>query len=274
MSARIAKLEALLTRIQERAAEPRPLTAVAAAATSAQAAEDEAEEESLDEPAVALSPVAEIDDLDDLPLEESPAPSETQDLDEPQSLDEIQDLDEIQELDDVELDEPDIPISGPVQAAEPTIDDAIDAAAHQPPVTPPPESGEGLAQPQIPANVGPTMEQLGQTIALEEGGVQEFELDEPTLDETGGDETARGQAPTSDRGVVLSQPPRSQEELTLPENAREELDRVRLGDTTPLEARVSSRPVISTNVVDLVSSAREFAPKSFLDLLDASLKLK
>lgn len=234
MNARIAKLEALLARVHVRAETPRQL-----AATTAPSEEE-------------ATAAAEV-------VDETPAP-----------LTEIDDLDDVGELEEVELDEPDMPISGPISQSEPTLDDAISAAEYQPPVTPPPESGEELTRPQIPVNNGPTMEQLGETIALEEGGPQNFELDEPTLDEPRLSEppVSRVEAETP------SSLPPSQEDLTLPENAREELDRVRLGDRTPLEARVSSRPVLSTNVVELVSSAREFAPKSFLDLLEASLKLK
>jgi hypothetical protein len=102
------------------------------------------------------------------------------------------------------------------------------------------------------------MEQLGETIPLEEGGPQDFELDEPTLDEPTLAEPSPSEAPPGQMEAELptSTPP-AQEDLVVPENAREELERVRLGDSTPLQARVSSRPVLSTNVVDLVSSARE-----------------
>lgn len=234
MNARITKLEALLVRVHQRTEEPRSLGTTAAPS---------------EEVATAL-----VEDL-----EEEPAP-----------LAEIDDFDDVTDLPEVEFDEPDMPVSGPVSAPEPTMDDAMSAAAYQPPVTPPPESGEELTRPQIPMSSGPTMEQLGETIALEEGGPQTFELDEPTLDEPG-----LSEPPTSYvEAEIPASVPTAHEDLTLPENAREELERVRLGESTPLQARVSSRPVLSTNVVDLVSSARDFAPKSFLDLLEASLKLK
>jgi hypothetical protein len=231
MSARVAKLESLLARVQTRAGEPRPVAAAAAA--------------------------EEIDELDEaVPVDE---------------IDELDEIDEIDDLDEVELDEPGQPESGQVAAS--TMDDAIDAAEHQPPMTPPPESGEGIASPQIPAQGGPTMEQLGETISLEEGPSQDFELDEPVLDEPDMEEPASHMeaeiAPP--RVVPASVPP---EQIHVPENAREELERVRLGDSTPVEARVSTRPVISTNVVELVTSSRAFEPKSFLELVDSSLKLK
>lgn len=223
MSIRIAKLEALLTRVQARAQQPRAVIAAAA---------------------LASEPLAE--------------------LDEPGEDIEIDDLDDMQEIEDVDLDEPGVPESGPVSAT--TMDDAIDAAAHQPPLTPPPESGEEVASPHIPAHTGPTMEQLGETISLEEGQQRDFELDEPTL------EVPEPAAPPSQMEADIPSAPPAQ--LQVPETAREDLERVRLGDSTPLEARVVSRPMISTNVVDLVTSSRDFRPRSFQELVDASLGLK
>ena len=186
-------------------------------------------------------------------------------LDQPvEEIRDIDGLDDVQEIDSVDLDEPGVPESGPVSAT--TMDDAMDAAAHQPPLTPPPESGEEIASPHIPAHAGPTMEQLGQTISLDEGQQRDFELDEPTL------EIPQPEPPPSQMEAELPSTP--SEQMQVPETAREDLERVRLGDSTPIEARVVSRPVISTNVVDLVSSSRAFRPQSFLELVDASLKLK
>jgi hypothetical protein len=239
MSALVGRLEALLTRVQKRASAPRPLQ------TATLPSDDDAADdlEATTEVAISLPEIDEVGEFDE-------------------------GIDDVPEIVDVELDEVDVPISGPVSAVEPTMDEAMDAAEHQSPLTPPPEAGEELTRPHIPAKDGPTMEQLGETIALEEGGPQNLELDEPTLDEP-----TLSEPPSSHREAELPAS-RAPDDLTLPENAREELERVRLGDSAPLEARVSSRPVISTNVVDLVSSARNFAPTTFLDLLEASLKLK
>jgi hypothetical protein len=149
------------------------------------------------------------------------------------------------------------------------MDDAMDAAEHQPPMTPPPESGEGITSPQIPPQGGPTMEQLGQTISLEEGSRQDFELDEPILEEPREEE-----AQSHMEAHLPASVPSHSDQLRVPENAREELDRHRLGDSTPVDARVSTRPVLSTNVVEFVTATRTFEPKSFVDLVDASLSLK
>jgi len=130
-----------------------------------------------------------------------------------------------------------------------------------PPLTPPPESGEEPApKVSIPRDPGPTMAQLGQTISLDEGVGGPLELDEPP-------------PPPSRRGVDQPRVAAYSEELPLPENAREELDRVRLGQSAEVGPTVHTRPVLSTNVVDFVSAVRSYQPESFLELLDASLRL-
>jgi hypothetical protein len=165
--------------------------------------------------------------------------------------------------DDLDLDEP--PESGRsrVRGSELTLGD--DEADGRPPLTPPPESGEEPApKVSIPRDPGPTMAQLGQTISLEEATGGSLELAEPA-------------PPPSRRGIdqLEMSPPQMgySEELPLPENAREELDRVRLGQSTEVGPTVHSRPVLSTNVVDFVSAVRSYEPETFLDLLDASLRL-
>lgn len=269
---RINRLEALLARVTARAAEPRPVAQ--AAALKSTPLEDAVPleaplglDEAAESPPIALAPALVPDaveagfDLDEPGLDEP-------DLDEPVMVDEpleVSDVDlaEVQEVDDIEIDDIDDmeeqPESG--QVASTTMDDAIDAAEHQPPLTPPPESGEGFTSPQIPQQGGPTMAQLGQTISLEEGRQRDFELDEPIAD----DEMASGpQASATIR----------EEDADFPEDVQEELDRMRLGKATPIEARVASRPVVTTNVVQFVSASRTFEPKSFLELLDSSLKLR
>jgi len=165
--------------------------------------------------------------------------------------------------DDLDLDEP--PESGRSRVRSAELIGSYDEADGHPPLTPPPESGEEPApKVSIPRDPGPTMAQLGQTITLEEesGGV--LELAEPA-------------PPPSRRGVdqLEMSPPQVgySEELPLPENAREELDRVRLGQSTEVGPTVHSRPVLSTNVVDFVSAVRSYQPETFLDLLDTSLRL-
>lgn len=222
-----AKLEALLGRVQQNAQAPR--TAAAAAPGPALEAVSSVPPLELDEPGLdSLSP---------------PAGAAANEL---------------------ELDEPPESGSARVRGAE-LLDGPDDA--DRPPLTPPPESGEEpAAKVSIPRDPGPTMAQLGQTIALDEAGGGSLELDELP-------------SPPSRRGVdqlAMNLPSRSSgysEELPLPENARQELDRVRLGQSTEVGPTVHTRPVLSTNVVDFVSAVRSHEPETFLALLDASLRL-
>jgi hypothetical protein len=163
---------------------------------------------------------------------------------------------------ELELDEPPESGSARVRGSE-----QLEEVDDRPPLTPPPESGEEPApKVSIPRDPGPTMAQLGQTIALDDGGGGPLELDEPP-------------PPPSRRGVdqlAMSLPRASSsysEELPLPENAREELDRVRLGQSTEVGPTIHTRPVLSTNVVDFVSAVRSQEPETFAALVDASLRL-
>lgn len=233
MNARVAKLETLLGRIQRRGAEPRlapsPLELSVHGAEPAQ-----------ETPAPAL-PVPELE-LDE-PGESVPPPADSNRQDSllPESLD---------ALDEVVIDEE--PTSTPLMA-EP-------ARLTQPPGS--------VAEPsQLGVRTGPTLEQVGATVALDEGPTDGLELDEPLRDPT---------QPSSHPGARLEAelPQAARQSVKSVESTMQDLQRLRLGESTPVEARVSTRPVAATNVVDFVNAAKSFAPKSFLELLDASLNLK
>jgi len=254
MSVRVAKLESLLSRVQERASQPRPVALAVAPVV---------EEVELDEPDDLGAPVAEAQDLEldepelSLPEPSAPEPSSPEAA-APESM-ALDDIGEMEEIEEVDLDEE--PVSGGMDAA-------MSAPASAPPIAP--VSAADVGTPPVAQEV-PTMEQLGETISLEEGKAQDFELDEPVLEEPEPAAEASGHLEMEIPGSV---PPVAGESLQVPESAREDLERVRLGEATPVEARVSTRPVVSTNVVDFVSSAKEFQPESFAALLDASLGLK
>lgn len=279
MSARIGKLEELLARVARNGSKPRapataaaassPVAAASAPALAAPALDVESTELELDEPS--LEEVPDSLDSDSLGTKGSERdggapPSVELEMDEPaESAPASLEAAEV-ELDEVELDEP--PESGRSLVADP-MQRALEAADRSGPLTPPPESGpEPAKSPSIPAHSGPTMEQLGQTITLEEGPEDELEVDEPVAE-----------APVS--------APRSHLEMELPESnvgtydaglsappeAREELERVRLGQPASVAAHVAERPVLSTNVVDFVAAHRARAPESFLGWLDSSLEL-
>jgi len=227
------KLHALLARVQQNSTLPRVVRTPTAAAAPASAFAPVS--------AKAVPPVVPLE-LDEPGLESVPPPSA------------------VPSRSELELEEPPESGSAPVRSS---LDDLREV--DHPPLTPPPESGEEPApKVSIPRDPGPTMAQLGQTITLDEAPRADLELDEPA-------------APPSRRGIDQLEmvPPIGaySEELPLPENAREELDRVRLGQSAEVGPTVHTRPVLSTNVVDFVSAVRSYQPETFLALLDASLDL-
>ncbi len=162
-----------------------------------------------------------------------------------------------------------------------TMDEALAgvAARMEAPLTPPPESGpepsagpSELRIPQAPArpiSVLPTTEQLGQTVTLEEGPAADFELDEP-LSEAEEELAAAPEAAHLEAELPAASVGTFDQELASPPGAREELERVRLGE---VQAQVVARPVISTNVVEFVNAGGERRVESFLALIDGSLSL-
>ncbi len=279
MNARSAKLETLLARVLTRAAQPRSL-ALAPEPTAQQAAPVlEAALVVQPVPVEAPVPTATTKAVNDDHITNAASDAEPKTL--PKSaakhdersesappLGEVEELDDLEELEmtELDLDEPQ------------SLEIADEPESEIPPLSATLESVDPLTRKAESSRDVPTMSQLGETIHLEEGHSQEFELDEPALDEpyletsdlavSGTDSTAA----TSDleASLPLSQPSDS---LAPPQGAREELENLRLGDATPIEAHISTRPVLSTNVVDLISSSRTFEPQSFLELLDASLSL-
>jgi len=165
MSLRIAKLEALLGRVQRRMSEPRAVDSVAPTQTfrpgpgpqdavvTNDAVEagssDDDEPLSLDSPSI-IPPSDEPDSLDGPELVASLSPE--------RASAPVVDLDE------------QVPESGPVVS---TLEQALSQAAEGP-ITPPPESvEEPIVSPPRPSRPfgTPTLEQLGETVDLEEGDV-------------------------------------------------------------------------------------------------------
>ena len=219
------------------------------------------------------------------------------------------------DFDDVEEEPP----SSSRRAIASSMDEALaDAAAREVPLqTPPPESGPqeavtlprmaGLPQPDVDealpgaAEYGqlaeglPTSAQLGNTVALEEGGPVEFEVEAPA--ESGRKESTpapsedfearlpqREAAGTYDSG--LAPPPEAQSELeahreraaVAAEVAVEEeffgAGQAVAIDTTPEPVESFERSPVRTSAVTSVTGAPpRFRPGSFLELRDDSLKL-
>lgn len=139
------------------------------------------------------------------------------------------------------------------------------------PITPPPESGRERSAAERGRRDGPTMEQLGQTVPLEEGtgAVRVLDLDEPL----GSDRPA----PASER-LEMSLPSAMlgsyEENLMAPPEAKADLERVlRSGGTGELVVQAVARPRLSTNVVELIAAQKTFRPSSFVELIDSSLTL-
>lgn len=233
MNARIAQLETLLARVQERQK--------AARGDAPPATEPLA----LDSPSE-IPPSMEPDSLD-MPGFDAP----TVEI----SADSV-------EVTEVELDD-EIPESGPVTTPKGE-EFGVDSEA---PITPPPESVEevvapsarghaaepNLAQPGLvgptafmPASAQPTMEQVGQTVELEEGDpASGLELDEPGLEEPADSITISS---SSAFAVTAA--------------------------GTVAEHEVIERRMSTQAAVEIEGAPKRTSARSFFDLVEASLRLK
>jgi len=183
------------------------------------------------------------------------------------------------------------------------MDEALAAAAEQleaerevPIKTPPPESGPqeapmpaGLAAPAAPDvdallgqeldiptrahETGPTPEQLGQTIDLEEARGPALELAEAKA------ESAPAPKPIEELEVALPGPAAGagyHDDLKPPPEAQQDLEahrRRREDDVIPASPEVVARPMPAGSPETFSSVRETFRPGSFVELLDASLGL-
>ncbi len=176
----------------------------------------------------------------------------------------------------------------------------MDQGREVPLKTPPPESGRriatppvGLHQPAPPVDLdagvdelleadissgtqhakpaGPTPEQLGQTIDLEEAEGAPLELDSPPPppEPTRPEVLEAPLPPRQAQGPGFTQPLPTRVE---PEARREAEAPAPAGKVEP---EVVERPAVAASgpAAEFVAAHRDFKPESFLDLLDASLKL-
>ena len=316
---KVAALEDLLARVKRNAALPRTTGAAMTAAPEAEEFEEvgddmEIEELDLDEEDIVdltddEAEAAELAAAGEEPSAAAPAAEAQAEM----AADEV-DID----FDDVEdtAAEPEVepPASSRRAKAPSSMDEALASAAEAedegrevPLKTPPPESGRQVAGPPVPpqppaldiaveddleapisaapAGGGPTPEQLGQTVDLEEGPRAELELEQ----------AVEGKAPAEADELEAPQPDASQPgafspELSPPESARAEIKRHReeLGaepaaqaEPSPapppaeVEPQVFERPAPPAGeVAAFAHAAGAFQPKTFVELLDASLELK
>jgi hypothetical protein len=200
--------------------------------------------------------------------------------------------------------EPRVPDSSRRARVAASLDEALADAADDsriPIKTPPPESGrqpaEGVYAATLPTEAGersvPTVEQLGDTLELGEPTSAELELDLRRSDHGTVKEALELELPP--RPSVLEPP----DEQRAPHRAPEESQVVLMpdeadtsvksgvaplrGDDTLLSGsehllaapEVTRRPSLApTDAVNVLSVTRTFTPQSFLELLDASLKLR
>lgn len=261
-------------------AEEAPIPVVATGAAPAPSAEENAPEELGEDDLISIPPAAaQPSELPGPEITATPVEEEDIDFDE----EEEEDL--------------------PASSQRPIAAEAAQAAVeHEVPIkTPPPESGPqeaappaaALEAPRLPeireplesetterVDAGLTPEQLGDTIELPEPSEAPLELD------------------VSPTPITVEEPPPVSEELEValprresvgvyddklapPADAREELRRYE-EQATPADAAsaflqpsgVVTRPELSSAAVPrFVAEARAFAPKSFVELLDASLEL-
>jgi hypothetical protein len=157
--------------------------------------------------------------------------------------------------------------------------------------TPPPESGkqpaEGVYATSVPSAARPTAEQLGETLELEEPTVAKLELDlghvksEPVKEEL--ELELPQQAHVLEPPVAEQRAPQPShiEEIAVESGSGVTVASVPGDDTlisdSPsmlLQPEVTRRKATDRALtVELLQSARDFAPHSFAELLDASLKL-
>ncbi|NLE84815.1 MAG: hypothetical protein GX607_00310 [Myxococcales bacterium] len=275
----LTKLEGLLERVRRNAAAPRPqrrpvvaTTGVASPTTSAEA----------DEERRAVAPAPDMVEGTRPPgifLGKEAAREEEGPIEEELSREELTDDAQLLELDEPALEG----VQGLEEEAEEepessrrvaaSMDEALAGAADRlEPKTIPPESGpEPVTEAELARRKDaagfdvPTTEQLGQTVPLEEGPHADFELDEPL------NEPLRERA--ADASFLEAELPSGRaygEHLAPPPNAREELERVRLGE---VRAEVVVRPLISTNVVEFIEAHRGERPTGFAAIVDESLSL-
>ena len=236
----LEKLNALLDRVRQNAATPRPARVSAAG----------------EEPAPEIEVSAEATDIEDLDL----------------SDDEIVDITDA-DIESMPPEEPPASSRRPIAPAA-TMEEAISEAAEQiqmqdgrevPLVTPPPESGpqeapmppaDALRSPSVPelsaaeadgvdslldptpADSGPSPSQIGQTVELDDSGSSQLELDEPL-----------GAAPP--RAPAKSGPALSAQ---------------------PLSPEVTNRTTLTGDPAK-IAEAQAFHPENFAALLDASIAL-
>lgn len=319
---KVAALEDLLARVKRNAALPRATGAAMTSAPEADEFEEVGDDMEIEELDLDEEDIVDLTDDEAEPTElaaaaeAEEAPSVAASAAEEQTELSADDVDiDFEDVEDTAEPEEEPPASSRRAKAPSSMDEALASAAEAedderevPLKTPPPESGRQVAGPPIPPQPptpdiaveddleapisatpvggGPTPEQLGQTVDLEEGPRAELELEQAVEGKPPAvaDEL---EAPLPD----ASQPGAFSPELSPPESARAEIERHReeLGaepaapaeppapapPPAEVEPQVFRRPAAPAGeVAAFAHAAGTFQPKTFVELLDASLELK
>jgi hypothetical protein len=175
-------------------------------------------------------------------------------------------------------------VSEAPSAVEDNLFAATSAEVEEPLLTPPPESGkQRTATPTTHVSVAPTVEQLGEVLELGELAGPSLELDEaPTAVSKKHEPEELEFVPQTVRHPEPPPEPRRPPMATLSGGFTKELPTgVRKPEPAPVEAVSALTPEViartavvpSAPVIDVIAQAQAFRPQSFLELLDASLKL-
>ncbi len=310
----VVKLEGLLARIQRNAARPRP--AAAAVVVAPEPESPEAPAPAPAEPAVVApaAPLAPVVAVAPAPAAASTSVDEFDDLEDAEDLELVED--EIIDITDLDADaaaemgaeaEPaEAPTSSPrpkmvAESMDEALASATEHAGREVPLkTPPPESGDQVAVPlarplprqplpsddllevgdELPQRDfgdGPTPEQLGETIELDEPLGPALELD-----------TAKAQPPRVEEPSPLEQPIGSaavgtfDDDLELPPEAAADLAQHRAREAAAaaataaagdVRAQVVERPALADVSPTFAAAAESSRPMTFSELLDESLSL-
>lgn len=288
----IARLEALLARVQKNSAQPRP----ARPALSATAAT--APEPAVAHPVEMLEPEA----LEPEPLEPVAAEEVAIEMAEPEIVSEapaiemgVESIEDLDLLDDDIVDITDAPSVAPEVAAEEepeeppassrrpraaaNMTEALEGVADQldlegrqiPLVTPPPESGPQAAPPVPPMVQPPPPADLARSAGVDELLDDQFAppLGGPTPEQLGGTvELEAGGA-----SLEIDEPD-FQESAPPPQSSPRATSRPLVApEPEPLEAELIARPIPPQDQAPAAFASRSFKPETFLELLDASLSL-
>ncbi|MBX3125109.1 MAG: hypothetical protein KF718_00250 [Polyangiaceae bacterium] len=287
----IARLEALLARVQKNSAQPRPVRPALSAAAATEPAPEP-------EPAHPVEPMLEPEPLEPVAAEEVAI-----EMAEPEIVSEapaiemgVESIEDLDLLDDDIVDITDTPSAAPEAAfaaeepeeppassrrprAAANMTEALEGVADQldlegrqiPIVTPPPESGPQAAPPVPPMVQPPPPADLARSAGMDDLLDDQFAppLGGPTPEQLGGTvELEAGGA-----SLEIDEPD-FQESAPPPQSSPRATSRPLVApEPEPIEAELVARPIPPPDQAPAAFASRSFRPETFIELLEASLSL-